>query len=252
MIALVSAMQEEMQSLLDELQISETLKIGKRTYYKGNLFGKEVVLVFSRWGKVAAATTVTQLINSFKISEIIFSGVAGGLSPNLNMGDIVLGTQLIQHDMNASPLYPILEIPLLGITSFKTKNTANLEKASQQFLDDYNYYFDKKTLCNFEIKNTPKYYKGIIVSGDQFVNSSKSIKKIQKLIPKALCVEMEGAAVAQVCYEYGIPFQIIRIISDKADDNSHIDFPKFAKEIAGKYALGILKKYFRTPQIISF
>ncbi len=89
----------------------------------------------------------------------------------------------------------------------------------------------------------PKLYQGLIVRGDHFVNSSKKIKDILSKVPHALCVEMEGAAVAQVCYEYDIPFQIIRIISDKANDNSHIDFPKFANEVAGKYALGILEKY---------
>ncbi|HIP49319.1 MAG TPA: 5'-methylthioadenosine/adenosylhomocysteine nucleosidase [Lutibacter sp.] len=243
MIGLVSAMPEEMQSLLNELQISKTLEKGKRTYYQGTIFNQDVVLVFSRWGKVAAAATVTQLINSFAISEIIFSGVAGAIDSKLNIGDIVLGTELIQHDIDASPLYPSLEIPLLGITSFKTKNTTNLEIATQQFLKNYNYYFNKKTLENFDINKTPKLEKGTIVSGDQFVNSSEKIKEIQKLVPQSLCVEMEGAAVAQVCYEYEIPFQIIRIISDKADDNSHIDFPKFANEVAGKYTLGILEKY---------
>jgi len=244
MIALVSAMPEEMQSLLNELQISKTLEIGKRSYYQGTLFNQEVVLVFSRWGKVAAAATVTQLINSFNISEIIFSGVAGAIDAKLNIGDIVIGTKLIQHDMDASPLYPSLEIPLLGITSFSTTNTTNLEIATQQFLQNYNQFFDNKTLTSFGINKTPKYDKGIIVSGDQFVNSNQKIKEIQKLVPQSLCVEMEGAAVAQVCYEYEIPFQIIRIISDKADNNSHIDFPKFANEVAGKYALGILEKYF--------
>ncbi len=83
----------------------------------------------------------------------------------------------------------------------------------------------------------------MVVSGDQFVNSKNKIRKILKKVPDALCVEMEGAAVAQVCYEYEIPFQIIRIISDNANDNSHIDFPYFANEVAGKYILGILKKY---------
>jgi len=76
-----------------------------------------------------------------------------------------------------------------------------------------------------------------------FINSNTKINEIKTLVPNALCVEMEGAAVAQVCYEYNIPFQIIRIISDKANDNSHIDFPVFASEVAGKYAAGIMKYY---------
>jgi len=244
MIGLVSAMQEEMQSLLDELHVNKTLEIGKRTYYQGTLFGKEVVLVFSRWGKVAASATITQLINSFSISEIIFSGVAGAIDTKLNIGDVVIGTKLIQHDMDASPLYDNLEIPLLGKTSFETISPKNLEIATVEFLQDFSNYFNVQVLKEFNIIESPKYYTGLIVSGDQFINSNKKIKELKKMLPNALCVEMEGAAVAQICFEYDIPFQIIRIISDKADDNSHIDFPKFANEVAGKYTLEIMKKYF--------
>jgi adenosylhomocysteine nucleosidase len=236
-------MPEEMNSLLENLQIKQTLIKGKRTYYQGLLFETEVVLVFSRWGKVAAAATVTQLLNSFEISEVLFSGVAGGLNPKLTIGDIVIGTELIQYDMDASPLYPTLEIPLLDKTSFETFNTTRLKRATKLFLNDYSELFTNKVQKEYGIDN-PKLYQGLIVSGDHFVNSSEKIKNILSKVPKALCVEMEGAAVAQVCYEYDIPFQIIRIISDKANDNSHIDFPKFANEVAGKYALGILEKYF--------
>lgn len=242
MIALLSAMHEEMQSILAVLHVSKKLEIGKRTYYQGRLFDQDIVLVFSRWGKVAAAATVTQLINSFSPSEIIFSGVAGAITHQLNIGDVVLGTHLVQHDMDASPLYKKMEIPLLDKTTFASTDSKQLSKATQQFISQYNHFFSQEVQEKYKIK-TPKYIKGLILSGDQFVNSKSKIKALKSQAPDALCVEMEGAAVAQVCYEYGIPFQIIRVISDKADDNSHIDFPKFAKEIAGKYALEILRNY---------
>ena len=234
-------MPEEMQTLLTEMQVKETITKGKRDYYRGTLYDKEIVLVFSRWGKVAAATTTTQLFNLFDISEVIFSGVAGALADNLNIGDVVIGTVLIQYDMDASPLYPAMEIPLLGKTEFSTSNTKKLTSATQNFLKNYTIFF-KDEPEKFGIYN-PKQYTGIIVSGDQFVNSSEKINEIKKCVPTALCVEMEGAAVAQVCYEYNIPFQIIRIISDKANENSHIDFPVFASEVAGKYAGGIMAYY---------
>lgn len=245
MIAIISAMPEEMQSLLEKLQIKQTLIKGKRTFYQGLLFDTEVVIVFSRWGKVAAATTVTQLLNSFPISQVIFSGVAGGLTPHLNIGDIVIGTSLIQYDMDASPLYPAMEIPLLGVTAFETADTSQLKRAAEYFLADYSKLFSKQTREDYKIK-TPRIHQGLIVSGDHFVNSIDKIKEITSKLPDALCVEMEGAAVAQVCYEYDIPFQIIRILSDKANDNSHIDFPKFANEVAGKYALEILRNYLKS------
>jgi adenosylhomocysteine nucleosidase len=161
----------------------------------------------------------------------------------LEIGDIVIGTALIQHDMNASPLYPILEIPLLNKTRFETTHSRNLENALSQFVSNYDSFFNNEPE-KFGIKS-PKIYSGVILSGDLFVNASSQIEHLLQKVPEALCTEMEGAAVAQVCYEYNIPFQIVRIISDKADDNSHIDFPLFAGEVAGKYALGILQYYLK-------
>ena len=140
MIGIISAMPEEMQSLLDNLQVSKTIDKGKRTYYQGQLFNNDVVIVFSRWGKVAASATVTQLLNSFDISEVFFSGVAGALQKKLKIGDIVIGTTLIQYDMDASPLYPDMEIPLLNKTSFETSATPKLEKATQKRLKYHNAY----------------------------------------------------------------------------------------------------------------
>lgn len=110
MIAIMSAMREELQTLVDHLENTKTFIKGKRRYYEGVLFGKEVVLVFSRWGKVAAATTVTQLINDFNISEVIFNGVAGSVSNDVKIGDIVIGKRLFQHDViNLASIYRYIE-----------------------------------------------------------------------------------------------------------------------------------------------
>ena len=113
MIGIISAMPEEIQTLLVNLKNKTTSTKGMRTYYQGLLFEKPVVLVFSRWGKVAAATTTTQLINDFDVEEIIFTGVAGSIKKNIPIGDIIIGNKLYQHDMNASPLVEPYEIPLL-------------------------------------------------------------------------------------------------------------------------------------------
>ena len=110
MIAIISAMQEEIQALLNELKKVTTTEKGMRTYYSGELFNKKVVLVFSRWGKVASAATTTQLINDFNVDEIIFTGVAGAIHKDLNIGDVVIGKYLFQHDLNASPFYKKFEI----------------------------------------------------------------------------------------------------------------------------------------------
>ncbi|MGV8945684.1 MAG: 5'-methylthioadenosine/adenosylhomocysteine nucleosidase [Lutibacter sp.] len=243
MVGIISAMQEEIQALLHELKdVSKTVK-GMRTYYTGTLFNKNVVIVFSRWGKVAAAATTTQLINDFKVKEIIFTGVAGAIHHKLNIGDIVIGKNLYQHDLNAFPFYEKFEIPILKKKFLETNNAAKLLEATNLFLATYHQYISLEDAKLFDI-TIPRVVYGDIASGDQFISSLKKIKKLNKSLPTAICVEMEGAAVAQVCFEYDIPFSIIRIISDKANDNATIDFPKFAHDIASKYALGILKNYF--------
>lgn len=243
MIGIISAMQEEIQALLNELKNTSISEKGMRRYYQGTLFNKEVVLVFSRWGKVASAVTTTQLINDFNVSEIIFTGVAGGIQDELNIGDVVIGKNLYQHDLNASPFYEKLEIPILKKKFLVTANPEKLQNATNIFINTYHNYIQKSDAKLFNIIE-PKVIFGDIASGDQFISSLKKIKKLNKLIPSATCVEMEGASVAQVCFEYQMPFSIIRIISDKANDNANIDFSKFANSIASNYALGILKNYF--------
>lgn len=243
MTGIISAMQEEIQALLQELQQVSTTEKGMRTYYTGTLFGKKVVLVFSRWGKVASAATATQLINDFDVKEIIFTGVAGAIHPKLNIGDIVIGKNLYQHDLNAFPFYEKFEIPILRKRFLETNDSAKLMTATNLFLNTYNDFIEIDDSKLFNI-GLPKVIHGDIASGDQFISSLKKIKKLNKKLPTAVCVEMEGAAVAQVCFEYEVPFSIIRVISDKANDNATIDFPKFANSIASKYALGIFKNYF--------
>ena len=243
MIGIISAMQEEMQALLNKLENVSTTKKGMRTYYSGTLFSKKVVLVFSRWGKVASAVTTTQLINDYDLSEIIFTGVAGGISENLKIGDVVIGSKMFQHDLDARPFYNQFEIPILKLPYIKTQKSNKLIKATEKFLINY-YNFINTTEANAFNINKPKLVLGDIASGDQFISSLEKIRMLNSSLPSACCVEMEGAAIAQVCYEYQLPFSIIRIISDNANDNANIDFVRFSDAIASNYALGILKNYF--------
>ena len=244
---IISAMKEEIQAVLEVLEIESKQVKGMRTYYIGSLYDKPVVLVFSRWGKVASATTVTQLINDFKIDQIVFTGVAGAIDRDLQIGDIIVGRKLFQHDMNASPLVETYEVPLLGKISFLTdsRKRAALLGACENFLDDKEAFLSKKLLKEFNIIS-PKVIESDIASGDQFISKKSQCDIINEGLPSVKCVEMEGAAVAQVCFEYDKPFSIIRTISDNANNNAHVDFPKFAQEIASNYALGILKYYLST------
>jgi len=238
-LGILSAMPQEIESVLKAMTQVKTSVIGKRTFYKGLLFNNPTVLVFSNWGKVAAATTATQLIEVFKIDNLIFTGVAGALQRHINIGDVVVGTQLYQHDMDARPLFKQFEIPIINKIAFDTDTSLSekLFKASEDYLSQIS---QKNSFHLFNI-NKPVVYRGAIASGDQFVSSQKKINNLNKVLPDVLCVEMEGAAVAQVCYDYNLPFAIVRTISDKAQDNAHIDFQQFAQKVASTYALGILK-----------
>ncbi len=243
----MGAMPEEIDGVVALLSNCVAILMGKRTYFSGQINGIETVVVFSRWGKVAAATTATTLIHEFKITELLFTGVAGAISSELKIGDIVLGKRLIQHDMDARPLMKQYEIPLLSKTYFETDST-HLDIASKAI----NTVFENKSLhsvigeqdlIEFNISQ-PKLVIGDIASGDQFFSTNEQKQNLNSQLPNVLCVEMEGAAVAQVCYEYEIPFSIIRTISDVADETAHIDFPSFIKKISSKYAAEIIKNIY--------
>ncbi|GAG71802.1 unnamed protein product [marine sediment metagenome] len=193
-----------------------TKTIGNRVYYSGDLHGIETVIVFSKIGKVAAAITAMILLNQFEIDAVIFTGVAGSVVKDLNVGDIVIGDQLYQHDMNASPVFKQHEIPLTGITFFKSHSElfTQAKKAAEKFiLQDINKYILQQYLQEFSIIN-PKVQAGKIATGDQFINDLKQMCIIKETMPDVLAVEMEGASVAQVCFEHNVPFIVIRTISD--------------------------------------
>jgi adenosylhomocysteine nucleosidase len=243
-LAIISAMQEEIQALLAALSGVEVAEHGRRRYYRGTLHGVSVTAVFSRWGKVAAAATVTELISSFETTEIIFSGVAGAVHPRLAIGDIVIGTRLIQHDLDASPIFPRYEVPLLGkaVLEADVQLSKELLVAAGTFIsEDLAATVTAQERVRFRI-GAPKIVEGLIGSGDKFFASRTEIADLRERLPEVLCVEMEGAAVAQVCEEYGIRFGVLRTISDSADENSVHDFPGFLREVAGQYSAGILRR----------
>ena len=246
-IGIMGAMPEEIDSIRQLLTEERRVTMGMRTWSIGKLNGITTVVVFSRWGKVAASITVSTLILEFKVTELIFTGVAGAIDPQLRIGDIVLGRRLIQHDMDARPIMKQFEIPLLGKTFFEcaADRIAIAAKAIGELLEKNHLHaaIGDAELNKFDIK-TPRLFVGDIASGDKFFSNSSDKDDLLVKIPSVLCVEMEGAAVAQVCYEYDIPYTIIRTISDAADERSHIDFPSFIKEISSKYSLEIVKNIF--------
>ncbi len=240
---IIGAMPEEIDAVANLLEERTEETIGMRTYYSGIINGVATVVVFCRWGKVAAATTVSTLIHRFGITDLIFTGVAGAINSALRIGDIVIGARLIQHDMDARPLMPQYQIPLLGKDFFEIENE-NINRMADiigSAIKENKFLLGSTDLAKqFNITH-PKIFIGDIASGDQFISGSAQRTKIISQLPSVLCVEMEGAAVAQVCYENAIPFVVIRVISDAADEESEMDFPLFIKEVASLYSLQIIK-----------
>jgi adenosylhomocysteine nucleosidase len=245
MLAIISAMPDEITAVVASLGESTSRTLGRRQYHAGNFQDTPVVVVFSGWGKVAAAATTTQLIASYDVTDIVFTGVAGAVRPGLSIGDVVVGSELLQHDMDASPIFPRYEVPLLGKTMLPTDAVlrSRLRTAAGEFLQqDLALAVAQSSRDWFRI-SAPKVIEGVIASGDQFIDSAEEIDALRRRLPDVACVEMEGAAVAQVCDEYSLPFGIVRTISDAADENAPHDFPRFSREISGKYSLGILARF---------
>ncbi len=242
--AIVSAMHEELRALLPMLDGARRVTIAGRDFELGTVHGRPVVLVLSGIGKVAAATTAALLIHAFDVAELVFTGVAGGLGDGVRVGDVVLARQLVQHDMDASPLFPRFEVPLTGRALFDTDAALGdaLQRAAQRCLGAAAQTIGAGHLHDFGI-DAPALHQGLVASGDRFVSSAAESDALRAVLPAALAVEMEGAALAQVCADFGRPFGVIRTISDRADDSAHVDFSRFIAEVASVYTREIVRAW---------
>ena len=241
-------MQEEVALLQADLRGGATAEtVGGRTYHAGRLYEQDVVLAFSGWGKVAAASTVTTLIERYRVGRVLFSGVAGAAAPELRIGDVVIGQEFVQYDLDARPIFKQFEVPLVGLSRFSAEPALReqLLKAATAFASDrLAAEVPAETLKAFSI-TTPRATSGLIASGDQFVSDPKRLAFIRAALPGLQCVEMEGAAAAQVCHGYHVPLGVIRVISDLADHSAGIDFSRFIAAIASHYSRGIIRHLFR-------
>ena len=227
--AIVAAMHEELAAVLALLPDEHRQAAGGRDYWVGHLHGQEVVAVLSRIGKVAAATTATALVERFAVDRILFTGVAGGIAQGVNRGDVVIADAFLQHDLDASPIFPRYEVPLYGTDRFATDPvlTERLVRAVRAALPGAHVH------------------RGLVASGDRFVSSAVESDALQRALPEALAVEMEGAAFAQVCQDYGVPFAAVRTVSDRADDAAHGDFLSFIDEVASRHSAAIVEAFLR-------
>lgn len=235
-LAIVSAMRQELSALLACLEGAQVVHAGGRSFHQGRMAGRDVVLVLSGIGKVAASATAVLLIDRFQARSLLFTGVAGGLGPGVNVGDVVVASALLQHDLDVSPLFPRWEVPLTGRSRFEAD--ARLRDALALACDQV-LARPHPGLASLGL-HAPQRHLGLVVSGDRFVSSAAESAVLRTALPDALVVEMEGAAMAQVCADFGCPLGVLRSVSDRADDSAHVDFGRFVDEVAAEYSRDIV------------
>ncbi len=237
MLGIIGAMDSEVRELKTQMTDVTVTKIAGREYHKGILNGGNVVVVQAGVGKVNAASCAQTLIDTFHPDYLMNTGIAGSLNAKIDIGDVVLATDAVQHDLEVEAFgYPVGQVPGMDVFSFEADES--LRKMA-------------KEACE-KVNPDIKVFEGRIVTGDQFVASKE---KKQWLVDTfgGLCTEMEGGAIAHVAYLNQIPFLILRVISDKADDSAEMDYPTFelkaadhsvrlTKELAGHLGKQIKRK----------
>ena len=214
MIGIIGAMEEEVAALKSEMADAKVTEFASMTFYKGTLCGKDAVVVRSGIGKVNAAICAQILVDKFGVDTLINTGIAGSLKAEIDIADIVISSDVLHHDMDATGFgYPLGQIPRMDVLSFEAdKKLIELaDKACRKVLPEIGTHI------------------GRVVSGDQFI-SDKAVKERIASNFNGCCTEMEGAAIAQTAYLNKVPFVILRAISDKADDSATMDYPTFEKK----------------------
>ncbi len=214
MIGIIGAMEEEVAQLKQAMEVQDTVEYASMSFCKGILCGKEVVVVRSGIGKVNAGICAQILVDRFDVDVLINTGIAGSLDAAIDIGDMVISTDLVEHDMDATGFgYPLGQIPRMDTFSFPA-NPELIKKAKA---------------ANEEANPDIHTFTGRIVSGDQFVSSAGVKEKLVQTY-QGKCTEMEGAAIAHAAYLNNISCVIIRAISDKADNSATVDYPTFEKK----------------------
>lgn len=211
MLGIIGAMDEEVAKLKEQMTEVQVRKKANMEFVQGVMEGKQVVVVRSGIGKVNAGICAQILVDDYRVDGIINTGIAGSLRAEINIGDIVISTDAVQHDMDAVAFgYPLGQIPRMDVFSFEA------DKELAKLAED----------CCHRVIPQVGIFHGRVASGDAFIaNHERKTKIVNEF--GAFCCEMEGAAIAQAAYLNGIPFLIIRAISDKADDSASMDYPAF-------------------------
>lgn len=212
-IGIIGAMEVEVAILKEKMEDVRIIKKASMDFYEGILAGKKVVVVRSGIGKVNAGICAQILADLFSVDAIINTGIAGSLNKNINIGDIVLSTDVVQHDMDATGFgYRKGQIPQMPVFFFNADE--NLRRLAAE-------------VCR-EVNPDIQVFEGRIASGDQFVCNQDVKNRIVSEF-SAYATEMEGAAIGQAAYLNEIPFLVVRAISDKADGSAQMDYSEFEK-----------------------
>lgn len=229
MIGIIGAMQEEVQSLIEEMEGAQKTEWASMEFYQGVLCGREVVIVRSGVGKVNAAVCAQILVDRFGVKALINTGIAGSLDADIDIGDMVISTDAVQHDVDATTFGdPVGQVPRLDVFAFPA-DPVLVEKAVE---------------ANREANSDIRTFTGRIVSGDQFISDNGVKERLVKNFG-AKCTEMEGAAIAHAAYLNRISCVIIRAISDKADNSAIMDYPEFERKAivhSARLVKSLLKK----------
>ncbi|MDO4554573.1 MAG: 5'-methylthioadenosine/adenosylhomocysteine nucleosidase [Lachnospiraceae bacterium] len=214
MIGIIGAMEEEISMLIGQMKNRDVKEMAAMTFHHGILWDQETVVVRSGIGKVNMAVCTQILVDIYKVDAVINTGVAGGLYEKLHIGDIVISTDALQHDMDATGFgYKPGEIPRMETSIFPAdKALADMAEAACR-------------VVNPEIQC----FRGRIVTGDQFISSNEKKQELIRLFD-GYCAEMEGAAMAQTAYLNHVPFIIIRAISDNADNSAEMSYEQFEEQ----------------------
>ena len=229
-LAIMGAMQEEIDPLLEFFKDYKIIEYADNKYYELNYKGLDIVIAHSKIGKVFASLTASTLIQKFSCDSLLFSGVAGAINPNLNIGDLIVATKLCQHDLDITAFgHPFGFVPGGKVFIESSKELLDLAK-------------------NVAKNENLKVIEGIIATGDQFIHSNVTKEFIEKTF-KADALEMEGASVAVVCDALNIPFFILRAISDSANMDAGFDFDEFLQssaKISSNYLVKIVDELIKT------
>ncbi|MCO6537711.1 MULTISPECIES: 5'-methylthioadenosine/adenosylhomocysteine nucleosidase [unclassified Gilliamella] len=218
-IAIIAAMEEEVAILKSKITHYQVERHLGCDFHLGQIAGCEIVLLQSGIGKVAAASGTTLLLNNYKVDAVINTGSAGGLSTELNIGDIIVSKDVFYHDV---------DLTAFGYKPGQMSGCPVVFEASQQYQSLAKSCIKKQGVNAVE---------GSIGSGDAFINGKDTLERIKQTFPNAIAVEMEAAAIGHVCWLFKVPFVVVRAISDNGDNESAMDFQSFLKLAATQSSL---------------